>query len=285
MDRRSFLKNAVAAGIATVTVSDAGAAQPERADEFVAVLVDTTRCIGCRQCEIACGEAHGLYVPDVLNDNAFFRERKTSTIQRTVVNRYETDNGTVFAKKQCMHCWQPACAAACLTNAMKKTHEGPVTWNEDKCMGCRYCMLSCPFEMPKFEYDKPIPKIEKCTMCYDRLQKGEIPACVNSCPTDALMFGKRRDLMEIARVRIYNHPEHYVHHIYGEAEVGGAGWLYLSSVPFDQLGFAMDLGTTPYPEFTREFLYSVPVIFLLAPTLLAGLSKMTHSSVQEKGRD
>jgi hypothetical protein len=133
-------------------------------------------------------------------------------------------------------------------------------------------MVSCPFEIPKFEYDSWNPKIQKCNMCWDRLQEGKGPACVEACPTDALMFGTKRELMEIARVRIYNHPDRYVHQIYGEQEVGGTGWLYLAGVPFDQLGFRTDLGTTPYPEYTKEFLYAVPVVFFGVPSLLYGLS-------------
>ena len=274
MDRRSFLKVAGAAG-ATLTAGTLEAKETPH-DDFVGVLCDTTRCIGCRQCEVACAEAHDLPVPDPVNDGALEEERKTSPDQWTVVNRYETDKGTVYVKNQCMHCWQPACAAACLTNAMYKTQKGPVIWREGKCMGCRYCMVSCPFEIPKFEYDSINPKIQKCIMCWERLEVGEIPACVTSCPADALMFGTRRQLMEIARIRIYNHPENYQHHIYGEHEVGGSSWLYLSSVPFDQLGFRTDLGTTPYPEFTKEFLYSVPVIFLLAPTFMVALDHLSR---------
>ena len=126
-------------------------------------------------------------------------------------------------------------------------------------MGCRYCMVSCPFNIPKFEYDEWNPKIHKCDMCAERVSRGEKPACVEACPTDALMFGMKRDLMEVARVRIYNHPpKRYVRKIYGEHEVGGTGWLYLSAVPFEQLGFRTDLGTIPYPEYTRDFLYGVP---------------------------
>ena len=245
---------------ATLVCGKARAENATETKEFVGVLVDTTRCIGCRACEVACSQANGMYVPDVENDGALEQERTTSEKQWTVVNRYETEKGEVFVKKQCLHCWQPACAAACLTNAMYKTKDGPVIWRSGKCMGCRYCMVSCPYNIPKFEYNEWNPDIQKCTMCYGRLQEGKRPACVEACPTDALMFGQKRELMEIARVRIYNHPSQYVRHIYGEHEVGGTGWLYLSSVPFDQLGFRTDLGTTPYPEYTREFLYSVPTI-------------------------
>lgn len=276
MNRRDFISFAGAVGSSLVT----GAAAAECTDrsqpqEFVGVLCDTTRCIGCRSCEIACAEAHGLPVPEPATDGGLETARETSPERWTVVNRYETDSGPVYVKKQCMHCWQPACSTACLTNAMLKTHEGPVIWREDKCMGCRYCMVACPFGIPKFEYHATNPRIQKCIMCWERLQRGEIPACVAACPVDALMFGGRRQLMEIARVRIYNHPDDYHHQIYGEHEVGGTGWLYLSPVPFDQLGFRTDLGTTPYPELTKGFLYSVPVVFLLAPTFMLALEHLS----------
>ena len=276
MKRRKFLAVAgCAVGGSLVGVRSATRNDQEVPKEFFGVLVDTTRCIGCRACERACSEEHGMHIPDVENDDALAAERQTSERQWTVVNRYETDAGEVFVKKQCMHCWQPACTAACLTNAMYKTKEGPVIWRSGKCMGCRYCMISCPFNMPKFEYDEWNPKIQKCNMCADRLAEGKKPACVEACPTDALMFGIKRDLMEIARVRVYNHPDRYVRKIYGEHEVGGTGWLYLSAVPFEQIGFRTDLGTTPYPEFTRDFLYGVPMVLFGLPALLLGLKLLS----------
>ena len=284
MDRRCFLKTSGAIG-ATLACGGAAAAEAPQSKEFVGVLVDTTRCIGCRACEVACGQANGMLVPDVEKDAALEKERTTSEKQWTVVNRYKTEKGDVFVKKQCMHCWQPACTAACLTNAMFKTKEGPVIWNADKCMGCRYCMISCPYNIPKFEYNEWNPDIQKCTMCYGRLQEGKQPACVEACPADALMFGQKRDLMEIARVRIYNHPRQYVRHIYGEQEVGGTGWLYLASVPFEQLGFPMHLGTTPYPEYTKEFLYSVPILDFGLPTLLIGLKLLVDQAGRGKHED
>lgn len=277
MDRRGFLRTCSAIG-GTLACGRARPAEATDPKEFVGVLVDTTRCIGCRACEVACGRANGMAVPDVENDRALERERTTTDKQWTVVNRYQTDKGAVFVKKQCLHCWQPACAAACLTNAMQKTKEGPVIWRADKCMGCRYCMVSCPYNMPKFEYDEWNPDIQKCTMCYDRLQEGKRPACVEACPTDALMFGQKRELMEVARVRVYNHPNRYVRHVYGEHEVGGTGWLYLASVPFDQLGFRTDLGNTPYPEYTSGFLSAVPMVFFGVPAALVGLTLLTNRS-------
>ena len=247
------------------------------AGEFIGVLVDTTRCIGCRSCELACARAHDLELPELGDETTLTATRTTGETRWTVVNRRDTDAGEVFVKRQCMHCWQPACAAACLTNAMCKTREGPVVWQADKCMGCRYCMVSCPFEVPKFEYHEWNPRIQKCNMCWERLQEGLLPACVASCPTDALVFGTRRELLETARVRIYSHPDRYVHHVYGEREVGGCSWLYLASVPFEQLGFRTDLGTIAYPEYTRDFLQMVPVALFGLPAFLIGLNLLSSS--------
>jgi formate dehydrogenase iron-sulfur subunit len=277
MKRRNFFKLAGAAGLTVIGKKSAQAQETPGHTEFIGVLVDTTRCIGCRSCEVACARVHGLPIPDVQEDGALARVRTTDETRLTVVNRYETDKGEVFVKKQCMHCWQPACTSACLTNAMYKTETGPVIWRSRKCMGCRFCMVSCPYDIPKFEYHSTNPRIQKCDMCWERLQAGKKPACVEACPTDALMFGLKRQLMEVARVRVYRHPQHYVHKIYGESDVGGTGWLYLSAAPFEQIGLRMDLGTTPYPEYTTEFLYVDPVILFALPAFLMGLNLLVRS--------
>jgi len=278
MDRRGFLKTSLVVGAAALSSNKANAQDKRDPEEFVGILVDTTRCIGCRACEVACGEEHDLLVPDVLNDGALDERRKTTDKQWTVVNKFETDKGDVFVKTQCMHCYQAACVVACPTVAMKQTKEGPVIWKPNKCIGCRFCMISCPFEMSKFEYDEWNPKMQKCSMCFERLEEGQKPACVTACPTDALMFGTRVKNLEIARHRIYSYPEKYVHHIYGEHEVGGTGYIYLSAVPFDQIGFRTDLGTTPYPEYTKEFLYAVPMILFGVPAFLLGLNSLAGDS-------
>jgi Fe-S-cluster-containing dehydrogenase component len=284
MDRRLFLKTAATGGAVLPTGSSAAGGKKEN-QEFVGVLVDTTRCIGCRSCEVACSVANGNFVPDPKSDNALEKIRDTSDKQWTVVNRFDTRKGEVFVKRQCMHCWQPACVAACLVNAMYKTKEGPVTWDGDKCMGCRFCMVSCPFDIPKAEYHSWNPRIMKCNMCYERLRQGKKPACVEACPTDTLMFGSKRELMEVARHRVYSHPDKYVHQIYGEHEAGGTGWLYLSAVPFDQIGFRTDLGTTPYPEYTKQFLVSVPLVLFSVPALLLGLSELTDRKNEVHAHD
>ena len=159
---------------------------------------------------------------------------------------------------------------------MIKKENGPVIWRESKCMGCRYCMISCPFDMPKYEYHSAIPKVQKCIYCYSRLEAGKLPACVEACPVEAIKFGTRRQVLKTAKSRIALRPDRYYPHIYGENEAGGTSWLYLSSVPFDQIGFNTGISKTPYPEYTKGFLYGVPVVFVLWPTFLAGISMLTR---------
>jgi formate dehydrogenase iron-sulfur subunit len=280
--RRDFLKVLGITGM-TLAVGKSSAAIPKKdIVEFNGILYDSTRCKGCRGCEFDCADAHGLPVP-LAEVPAI---RKTSETANSVINTYETEKGKVFVKRQCMHCNEPACVAACLTKAMHKNETGPVTWDGDKCMGCRYCMVSCPFDIPKFEYHSANPKIQKCDMCFERLKTEESPACVYNCPNEALMYGKRRDLIKEARKRINEKPELYFDHIYGEHEAGGTGWLYLSPVSFDQLGFNLSLQQSSYPALTKGFLYSVPTIFVLVPTLLLGLHNATRNNhLNEENED
>jgi len=281
MDRRSFLKTVGVAGAVAMGSADRSEASEAGAGiEGYAVLVDTTRCVGCRTCEVVCAETNGLPEPD-LDDALLVHTRSPGTTQWSVINRFDTDAGEVFVKRQCMHCVQPACASACLTRAMKKTDEGPVIWRENKCMGCRFCMVSCPFDMPKFEYRSAVPHIQKCRMCFDRLVEGQQPACVENCPAEALTFGKRSEMIAEARRRIYAEPGGYVEQIYGEHEVGGTGWLYLASVPFEQLGFRTDLGSVAYPRLTEDFLYGVPIVLTLWPAFLLALSQATKPAASE----
>jgi Fe-S-cluster-containing dehydrogenase component len=284
IDRRNFLKVLGVTGVAVGTDKKlkASPAPKKGSDkEFYAILYDSTRCVGCQSCEFACASANGLPEPDYNDMPEAGKIRLANENRRSVINAYPSDEGDIYIKNQCMHCNQPACAAACLTEAMKKTEEGPVIWRGEKCMGCRYCMVSCPFDVPKFEYHSANPKIEKCDMCADRLAKGELPACVSECPAEALTFGTRREMVAEARRRIAENPDLYYDHIYGETEAGGTGYLYLSSVPFEKLGMNTKLQNSSYPELTKGFLYSVPSIFVLWPAMLLGLHNATKNKKEE----
>jgi Fe-S-cluster-containing dehydrogenase component len=282
IDRRGFLKvvGLTGAGLALGGTRTAGATEPDV--EFYGMLIDTTLCVGCRACEEACHAKNDLPDPEVslYSDEVFETQRDTSPDAFLVVNRFKNPadpDKPVFVRKQCMHCNQPACASACLVKALEKRKDGAVVYNKDKCMGCRYCMIACPFDIPKFQYDSPTPYIRKCVFCFDRLASGEQPACAESCPEGATLFGKRRDLIEIARERIYKEPDKYVHRIHGEHDVGGTGFMYLSAVPHESIGLRTDLGTTAYPEHVAGFLYAVPLIFVLWPSLLTGMHYLTRN--------
>jgi formate dehydrogenase iron-sulfur subunit len=254
-----------------------------------ATLVDTTRCVGCRSCQVSCkqwneleaektaldGKKGGLQNPTTLSASTY------AVVTFSEVADAKAPGGLryVMAKRQCMHCDDPACASACPVTAMHKTAEGPVVYDADKCIGCRYCMWACPFGVPTAEWDSLAPKISKCTMCHERCtggspaerngvaltadeQKGlaaryATPACVKACPSDALVYGERGELLELARARIQASPGKYVDHIYGEKEAGGTAMLYLSAVPFEQLGFPA-VGTESYPARSTVALGAVP---------------------------
>jgi len=282
INRRDFLKTLGVAGTSLSGVSAlARSKQPAEDGEFYAILHDATLCEGCQECEFACAAANGLPTPsdDDYPDTEIVR--KLNTDRYTVVNAHETSVGEVYVKQQCRHCAQPACASACLTAAMKKHEEGPITWDGDKCMGCRFCMLSCPFDMPKFEYGSNNPEIVKCQMCFSKIKEGELPACVENCPAEALYFGKRSDVIKEAHRRILEEPDLYVDHVYGEFEAGGTSWLNLSPAPFEELGFKTDIDDKPYPELTKGFLYSVPSVFVLWPALLLGLRQATGGEARK----
>jgi formate dehydrogenase iron-sulfur subunit len=255
--------------------------------ESMGVLHDTVRCIGCRRCEAACNKVNELPAPDQPFDDlkVLDHQRRTSAGAYTVVNRFGTppaaggaplpEPSATFIKRQCNHCLEPACASVCFVRAFTKTPEGAVVYNENVCVGCRYCMIACPFEIPAYQYDNAFsPKVTKCTMCHPRVVKGLLPGCVEACPTEALIFGKRSDLLAMARRRITRHPDQYVDHIYGEHEMGGTNWLYLAGEPFENLGLRTDLGTTPAPKLTAGALGAVPMVVGLWPVLLTGVYAM-----------
>lgn len=292
--RRKFLGWMAAAG-ASAAVPKRASAQHEHftgyPDSF-GVLHDTTLCIGCRSCEKACNEVNELPQPEEPFDDLSVLEtkRRTHASTYTVVNKYDVEDSPrspVFRKSQCNHCLEPACASACFVGAFTKTPEGAVTYDPSICVGCRYCMIACPFNIPTYEYDEAFePRVMKCTMCHPRIAEGKLPGCVEACPMEALTFGKREDLITIARERLRKYPDRYVDHIYGEHEMGGTSWLYITGAAYEDIGMRTDVGLLPAPEFTAGALGMVPMVIGMWPVLLGGIYMMNrqkeHTADTEK---
>jgi len=239
-------------------------------------LVDITKCIGCESCVVACRLYNGLE-PDpkdgdrpAQGGNIELAPNKWTVIQS---HRIKKDGKQIrrFVKQQCFHCLEPACASACFAKALQKTPEGPVVYNEKLCVGCRYCMIACPFGILRFEWDKPFPRVLKCQMCLGRLTDGQMPACAGVCPTGAITFGERDKIVEEAKKRLASNPGLYTGQIYGLEEAGGTSWLYISDVPFEQLGFKTDVPKKPIPEYTWQVLRWTPHIFVGWGALLTGM--------------
>jgi len=254
------------------------------------VLVDTTVCVGCRNCEWACRSAHDLPTPPLATyeDRTVFKEmRRPSENALTVVNEYpnpRTPDLPIDVKVQCMHCDHPACVSACIVGAFSKEENGSVIWDTDKCIGCRYCMAACPFQVPAFEFRKAIqPEIRKCDFCFARTRENKLPACVEICPVEALTYGTRNEVIRIARQRLATYPDRYVPHIYGEHEVGGTAWMYLAGRDFSELQFPK-LSASPAPGVSEAiqhgiFAYFMPPVALYA--ILGAMMWMTKTRKEE----
>jgi formate dehydrogenase iron-sulfur subunit len=187
------------------------------------------------------------------------------------------EHGERFVRRMCMHCQDPACASACLVGALKKTPAGPVTYDASKCIGCRYCLVACPFSVPRYEWSKLVPFVKKCDLCAERLTKGQQPACVEACPVQASITGNRQDMLDEAERRILNDSK-YVRHIYGSEEAGGTSVFFISDVPFEKLGFAAP-PNQPLPLLTASALGDGPTVILVGGAVLSGLYWITQRRV------
>lgn len=247
-DRRTLLKGIAAAAATMTVVSTPGMARERKKvpADAIGLLYDSTKCVGCKACTVACKDANKLKAdtrasklydaPDGLNDRA-----------KTVIQLAKYGDDSAYVKKQCMHCIDPACVGACMLAALNKREYGAVTWDGSKCVGCRYCQMACPFNVPKFEWTSIAPKIIKCELCSDRLALGKQPACTEVCPRKAVISGKYADLLDEAHRRLAANPNGYVQKVYGEHDLGGTQVLYLSKIPFENLGFRFNTDQ-PVPE-------------------------------------
>ncbi|WP_291321959.1 sulfate respiration complex iron-sulfur protein HmcB [Desulfonatronospira sp.] len=301
MNRRKFLGAMGVAGLGVAGaekvlaaedgVTGASVKDVKGLPDSYAVLFDVTRCIGCRQCEDACNYEQHLPEPDVdfFDTGVFQQIRRTDWKTYTVVNQYDDKPpgaGDLYRKIQCMHCLEPACAHSCFVKAFAKRHDGAVTYDPNVCVGCRYCMMACPFNIPAYEYHIALdPLVTKCTFCEHRLKDDREPACVEICPTGAMYFSTREEVLKEARVRVVNNPDKYQSHIYGEHEMGGTNWIYISGVPFEDVGMRMDLGTRAAGDYTSGALGGVPLIASFWPVLLVGayaISKRREKIAKEE---
>jgi Fe-S-cluster-containing dehydrogenase component len=275
VDRRSLLRGLLTAGAATAAgqgTASAAAARPSAPPDAVGLLYDATLCIGCKACVAACREANGLE-PDTAYFEGGLYQAPVDLNGRTknVIKLYRDGEQVSYMKAQCMHCIDPACASACMLGALQKRERGIVSYDPDRCIGCRYCQMACPFNVPKFEWSKAAPKIVKCELCRHLLARGGIPACVEACPRQAVIFGTRSELLAEAQRRLAANPGRYVPKIYGETDAGGTQVLYLAAVPFEKLGLP-ELGPEPAPDTARTIQHGLYKGFAAPVALYAALA-------------
>jgi formate dehydrogenase iron-sulfur subunit len=221
---------------------------------MIGILTDITKCIGCEKCVQACQKENNCN-PELPEHKAkpeeLFSTRWTSII---------TQPQQHFIRRQCRHCVDPACVNVCPVGAMIKSHSGAVLYNKKKCIGCRYCMMACPYGIPRSEWESRAPGIKKCTLCHHRITKNQQPACTEICPENATIFGERADLIKKAKSRISQNTKKYKNHIYGEFEVGGTHILYISDIPLNFLGFKQAIGTDSMPSLSWKGIKLTPII-------------------------
>jgi formate dehydrogenase iron-sulfur subunit len=248
--------------------------------EKMAILTDVTKCIGCEQCVTACQQVNHL--PPERPWRWLRKITDLSSARWTMIKEIRTDKGRRFVRRQCRHCLEPACVEACIVGALTKTPQGAVVYDADKCIGCRYCMVACPWEIPKYSWEKRTPLVEKCTFCYERVTgEGKLPACVEACPTKATIFGNRDALLAEAHRRIEAEPDRYVQKVWGEHEVGGTSVLYISDVDLqlDEL-VAPVTDDAPVPERTFKVLSRMPAVFVA----MAGIMGATYWTIERRNK-
>ena len=276
ISRRSLLKGVAAGSAATVLAPAAALADTKAPDETFGLLYDSTKCVGCKACMAACNEANNVSFDTASSDGRAAMPVDLNEHALNIIKVYNDPAGGnhAYIKRQCMHCVDPACVSACMIGAMKKLENGAVTYDPSLCVGCRYCEMGCPFNVPKFEWSKAIPKIVKCQLCNQRTSKGQQPACTEVCPAKAVIYGKRAELLEEAHRRLRENPSRYIQKVYGEHEAGGTQVLYLAGVDFEKLGLPAYSGR-PVPETVHTVQHGIYQGFVMPIALYGVLAGMT----------
>jgi len=233
-------------------------------DQARGLLIDVKRCIGCRACVGACQKTH-----------AFPADESATELSATAYTALVDKSEDLHVRRLCMHCQTPSCASVCPVGALSKTEAGPVVYDARRCLGCRYCMVACPFGVPRYEWNAVVPAVRKCDLCVERLGRGEVPACVEACPAEATVTGTRAELLAEAHRRI-DQEGGYFPHVYGENEVGGTSVLFLSPVSFAELGLPQGLGSEPLPGLTWRALEKIPGVVTMGGAALLAVRWITH---------
>jgi formate dehydrogenase iron-sulfur subunit len=284
LTRRDFFKLSGSAGMAVAVAAglepETAAAEAASTEQF-GVLIDISRCIGCRSCEAACKTANDLPPETESWEKRQLDARRFTFVDKRQISEETRQVMTRFVKRQCMHCLEPACASVCPVGALHKDANGAVAYDDEKCIGCRYCMTACPFDVPRYEWESTAPLIRKCQFCTTRLDSGQGTACSGACPAGTIKVGKRSDLLVEAEARIQQNPDRYVDYIYGKDEVGGTSALYLSNVPFEELGFKMNLPKDPLPERTHAVMSKLPAL-VMGMAVVLGTGTVLSSRANKK---
>jgi formate dehydrogenase beta subunit len=290
LSRRDVFKSlgtGAAVAVAGATTVQASSRNPQAPADAIAMLYDATVCIGCKACVSACTTANNL-IPDTTMSGGIWQMPTDLNAQtKNIILLARNGEQHSFVKRQCMHCVDPACVSGCPFKALTKGKLGVVEWDPYKCIGCRYCEISCPFDVPRFEWTKFNPKIVKCEFCNHRLADGKQPACTEVCPTNAVKFGTRAGLLAEAKQRIEANPgKYYQDRVYGEGDLGGTQVLYLSALPFENLGLP-EVGTESrahYGSKVHNVIYKGMLIPVGVYAILVAAIKRRYKVMEEEAR-
>lgn len=316
MKRRDFLKATLGGTAAAVCGGAEARSNLEPVENAVGMLFDSTLCIGCKACVAKCKEVNEMPPVIVGDQRSWDSARDLSGETLNVIKVYKNGTAAVkdsevdgfcFEKRSCMHCVDPGCVSVCPCTAMRRDAlTGIVTHHPDVCIGCRNCMVGCPYNVPQFEYNKLFGQIQKCQMCnqagVERIDKGQMTGCAEVCPTGATLFGTRTALLEEAKRRmalrpgeVYNYPRGdvtkpesfheketptYKQHIWGEKEAGGTNVMHISSVSFEKLGMP-PLGERSAASVAETVQHSVYNFMALPAIALAGLTYVVRRNTDD----